>query len=92
MALQELTLPVKPIVRTHFIVNCVLVGITLAVVALRMVARFITSVWLGWDDYLILLAVPQGIGMLVIQGLCKYSSLFNRCGLLKEDREAWTCI
>lgn len=34
---------------------------------------------LWWDDYLILFSVPQGIGMLVIQGLCRLQ--FRRNGL-----------
>lgn len=71
MALQEETFPVQPIVKAHFIINCVIVAITLAVVVLRMTSRFITSASLWWDDFLILLSMPQGIGMLVIQGLCK---------------------
>ncbi|EEA22573.1 hypothetical protein TMatcc_001421 [Talaromyces marneffei ATCC 18224] len=70
MALQEVTFPVKPIVKIHFIINCVLVLITLVVVGLRLVSRLITSAGLGWDDYLILIAVPEALGMFVIQGLC----------------------
>lgn len=75
MALEEQTFPILPIVKAHFIINCVIVALTLSVVALRMVSRFITSASLWWDDYLILLAVPQGVGMLVIQGMCKFKSV-----------------
>lgn len=72
MALQDVTFPVKPIVKIHFIINCVLVFITLLVVGLRITSRLVTSAGLGWDDYLILVAVPEAIGMLVIQGLCMF--------------------
>lgn len=70
MALEYVEFPVLPIVKAHLIINCILVLLTLAVVVLRIVARFDSGIKLWWDDYLILLAVPQGIGMLVIQGLC----------------------
>lgn len=71
MALEYQTFPIQPLVKAHFVINCVVVAITLTVVILRMVSRFIASAKLGWDDYLILLSMPQGIGMLVIQGMCK---------------------
>lgn len=71
MALQVVTFPVMPIVRTHLIVNCVITFLALVVVALRLVSRFITNAKLWWDDYFVLMAVPMGIGMLVIQGLCR---------------------
>lgn len=61
-----------PIVKAHLIINCVLALLTLLVVALRIWARFMSGAGLWWDDYLILFAVPQGIGMLIIQGLCKW--------------------
>ncbi|CAG9945419.1 unnamed protein product [Clonostachys rosea f. rosea IK726] len=58
-----------PTVRTHLIVNCVLVFFTLSAVFLRLYSRFKTSANLWVDDYLILLAMPLGITMLAIQGL-----------------------
>lgn len=63
--------PILPVVEGRLVGNAVLVGFTLLVVALRIVARLVTGSKLGWDDYLILAAVPQGIGVLVCQGLCK---------------------
>jgi len=60
-----------PIVKVHLIINCVLALLTILVVGLRLIARFMTGAGLWWDDYLIMLAVPQAIGMLVIQGLCE---------------------
>ena len=72
MALQAVTLPVKSTVEIHLIVNCIIVFLTLVVVSLRMVSRFLTSAKLWWDDYLILFSMPQGIAMLVIQGLCMF--------------------
>jgi hypothetical protein len=70
MALPPVVFPTRPIVKIHLIINCVLVFLTLVVVVLRIVSRFITSADLGWDDYLILMATPEAVGMLVIQGLC----------------------
>jgi hypothetical protein len=67
--------PLLPIVKTHLIINCVLVFLTLLVVCLRLVSRFVSGAKLWWDDYLILFAAPQGVGMLIIQGLCKCSQL-----------------
>jgi hypothetical protein len=63
--------PVLPIVKVHLIINCVLAFLMVSVVGLRLVARFMSGAGLWWDDYLILFAVPQGIGMLIIQGLCE---------------------
>ncbi|KAK0714226.1 hypothetical protein B0T21DRAFT_386954 [Apiosordaria backusii] len=61
--------PVLDIVKTHLIINCVLGFITLVIIGLRMFARFLTGAGLWWDDYLILFAVPQGMAMVVIQGM-----------------------
>ncbi|KAL2169101.1 hypothetical protein VTG60DRAFT_6428 [Thermothelomyces hinnuleus] len=61
--------PMLPIVRAHLIINCVLCFLTVSVVGLRLLARFVTGAGLWWDDYLILFALPQGLGMLIIQGL-----------------------
>ena len=63
--------PVLPIVKVHLIINCVLAFLMVSVVGLRLVARFMSGAGLWWDDYLILFAVPQGIGMLIIQGMCE---------------------
>lgn len=79
MALQAITFPILTIVRNHLIANCVFVFIALIVVGLRLFARFLSGAKLWWDDYLIFFSVPQGIGMLVIQGLCRL--LFCRNGL-----------
>lgn len=66
--------PVLRLVERQLIANCILVLLTLITVALRIWSRFLSSVKLWWDDYLVLFALPQGIGMLVIQGICKYLS------------------
>lgn len=68
---EYVVFPVLPIVKVHLIINCVLAFLTVTVVALRIVARFMSGAGLWWDDYLILFALPQGIGMLIIQGLCE---------------------
>ncbi|KAK7212365.1 hypothetical protein V2G26_019543 [Clonostachys chloroleuca] len=69
IAAGVIDLPMMPMVRTHLIVNCVLVFFTLSAVFLRLYSRFKTSANLWVDDYLILLAMPLGITMLAIQGL-----------------------
>ncbi|KAL2133232.1 hypothetical protein VTI74DRAFT_2697 [Chaetomium olivicolor] len=61
--------PVLPIVKAHLIVNCILGLLAVVVVAMRLVARFMSGAKLWWDDYLILFALPQAIGMLIIQGM-----------------------
>ncbi|KAL2179364.1 uncharacterized protein P884DRAFT_195038 [Thermothelomyces heterothallicus CBS 202.75] len=61
--------PMLPIVKVHLVINCVLCFLTVSVVGLRLVARFMSGAGLWWDDYLILFALPQGLGMLIIQGL-----------------------
>ncbi len=66
--------PVLPIVKIHLIINCVLALLTVITVGLRLVARYLSGAGLWWDDYLVLFALPQGIGMLIIQGMCKYSA------------------
>lgn len=78
MALGKITFPLDPVVLVHIIINCVIVFLTLLVVGLRMLARYLAGANLWWDDYLVLLAVPQGIGMLVIQGLCEYPRVVKR--------------
>ncbi|KAK5996274.1 hypothetical protein PT974_03028 [Cladobotryum mycophilum] len=69
MALQAVIFPTKPVVQAHLIINCILVSIAVAVVGLRLISRFVSGAKLWWDDFLILLSVPQGVGMLIIQGL-----------------------
>lgn len=52
-------IPTLPVVRAHLIADCVLVLLTWAVVALRVMARRISGAGLGWDDYLVLAAVVR---------------------------------
>ncbi|KAK2604951.1 hypothetical protein N8I77_007841 [Diaporthe amygdali] len=68
-------LPMTTVVEAHLIINIVLVGVTVLVVILRILSRILARSRLGMDDYLTMLAVPQGIGMLVLQ------ALFARSGL-----------
>lgn len=64
-------LPMTTVVEAHLIINIVLVGVTVLVVILRILSRILARSRLGMDDYLTMLAVPQGIGMLVLQALCE---------------------
>ncbi|KAH8201472.1 hypothetical protein TruAng_004396 [Truncatella angustata] len=67
--------PVLSIVKAHFIVNCILASLAVCAVALRVYIRLAFKTGLGWDDVLILISAPQGVGMLVIQGLCSFLGL-----------------
>ncbi|KAK0612443.1 hypothetical protein B0T17DRAFT_648599 [Bombardia bombarda] len=58
-----------PQVQAHLIVNTVLTFLATGCVCLRIVTRFMSGARLWWDDYLIIASVPQGIGMLVLQGM-----------------------
>lgn len=71
MALTRVLVPMPGYVKGRVIGNSILVGIMLLVVSLRIVARLVTGSRLGWDDYFILVAVPQAVGLLVCQGLCE---------------------
>ncbi|KAI9155536.1 integral membrane protein [Paramyrothecium foliicola] len=62
-------MPTLPIVQAHFIVVCVVVAIALIAVGLRVMIRITRHANFWWDDWLCFAAVPQGIAMLVIQGL-----------------------
>lgn len=78
---------IVPEAKAYLIANSVVALITVVVVALRVVSRILAGSKLGWDDYFTLLAVPQGIALLVIQGLCKYwrrhrAQLGNELGTL----------
>ena len=74
MSLAVVALPMTVVVRNHLIVNCVLLLLTLTVVGLRLTSRHLSGVKLWWDDYLVLAAVPLGIGMLIMEGLCESSN------------------
>lgn len=63
-------LPILAVVKTHLVVNTIVLLITVLVVALRVVSRTVAGSKLGWDDYLTLLAIPQAICMLILQGMC----------------------
>lgn len=52
-------IPTLPVVKAHLIVDCVVVFLTWIAVALRVTARKISGVGLGWDDYLILAALVR---------------------------------
>ncbi|CAK7227108.1 hypothetical protein SCUCBS95973_006431 [Sporothrix curviconia] len=62
--------PTKGYVLAQFIVNCVIGLVAYIVVALRIYGRInINKARLGLDDIMILVAVPQGLAMIVITGL-----------------------
>lgn len=64
-------LPLTTTVEAHLIINIVLVAITVLVVGLRVLSRILARSRLGVDDYLTVIALPQGVAMVVLQGFCK---------------------
>ncbi|KAI0842324.1 hypothetical protein F5Y06DRAFT_257313 [Hypoxylon sp. FL0890] len=68
MAVPVVFKPVLGYVKVEIIVNAVMVLLVLVAIALRVAGR-LNGPGLGWDDYLVLLATPLGVGMFVCQGL-----------------------
>ncbi|OTA98892.1 hypothetical protein M426DRAFT_325598 [Hypoxylon sp. CI-4A] len=68
MAAAEVFKPVLGFVKAELAVNCIFVFLVLLVVTLRIIGR-LSGPGLGWDDGLVLLATPLGVGMLICQGL-----------------------
>ena len=68
-------LPMTTAVEAHLTINIVLVAVTVLVVGLRVLSRILARSKLGVDDYLTVLALPQGVAMLVLQGVCKFRPL-----------------
>ncbi|KAI9056066.1 hypothetical protein LZ554_000996 [Drepanopeziza brunnea f. sp. 'monogermtubi'] len=68
MAVQEVFFPILNFVRAEIIVNTFVVLIVLLVVGLRIVGRLIGP-GCGLDDWMIVVATPLGVAMLVFQGL-----------------------
>lgn len=66
-------LPLTTEVEAHLIINIILVATTVLVVGLRVLSRILARSRLGADDYLTILAVPQGVAMVVLQAFCKSS-------------------
>ncbi|KAL2022202.1 hypothetical protein VTK56DRAFT_5812 [Thermocarpiscus australiensis] len=73
MDVEYVVFPTLGVVKAHLVINCVLAFLAYAVVGLRIASRVLTGAKLGWDDFFVLLAVPQALGMLIIQGM--YSQL-----------------
>jgi len=84
--------PVLPIVRNHMIINTIITALAVLIVGLRLMARYLSGAKLWWDDYLILLSVPQGIGMLIIQGMCKFTlwNISRTPFLFTDSFQGWT--
>lgn len=81
--------PVPAVVEAHLIINIVVLLATMTVVGLRIMSRNVAGSKLGWDDYLTLLSVPQGIGMVVMQGLWAPTGVGYD---LSEAADNWTYI
>lgn len=68
VAMDYVAFPVRPDVKTHLVVNCLVGFIVLVIVAARLVARQFMGTGLGLDDYLIVCALPPCYALIVIQG------------------------
>lgn len=62
-------LPVSTELRGSLISNSIVAFVAVLVVILRCIARLVAGARLGWDDYLMLAALPQGLGLLVCLAL-----------------------
>lgn len=60
-------LPILDVVKDHLAVNSVFVFLVIVVVSLRVVGRCIGP-GLGWDDALVVAAMPLGIAMHICSG------------------------
>ncbi|KAI3557174.1 integral membrane protein [Colletotrichum abscissum] len=87
--MQYTKMPIVPQASAYLIANSVVAFVTVLVVALRVVSRVLAGSRLGWDDYFTLLAVPQGIALLVIQGLWTSAGLGYE---LSQVEANWTFL
>ncbi|KUI63977.1 hypothetical protein VM1G_10761 [Cytospora mali] len=61
--------PMPNDVRAYLVANCIVQLIVILVVAGRIVSRRLRRVKLSLDDYLIIVAVPQALTLVILQGL-----------------------
>lgn len=66
--MQYTPFPIQAHVLTGLVISSIVVFFNLLIVGLRFTARLVAGSRLGWDDYLMLAALPQGIVMLVLLG------------------------
>lgn len=60
--------PILGFVNAQLVINAAICLLVIVAVSLRVVGR-LTGPGCGWDDWLVIAAVPLGIVMLVCQGL-----------------------
>ena len=63
------TFPMPNDVRAYLIANCIVQMMAILMVVGRIASRRLRRVRLSWDDYLIIAAVPQGLTLVVLQGI-----------------------
>ncbi|KAH9909476.1 hypothetical protein F4778DRAFT_711631 [Xylariomycetidae sp. FL2044] len=66
--MESITLSVRPDVRAHLVINCVVGFLVLFIVSARLFARKYMGAGIGLDDILIVCAVPLCFALLGIQG------------------------
>lgn len=69
----------------YIAVTAVLVFLSIMTVMARIISRLVTRAGIGIDDYLMVFAVPLGVGLLVIEGMSKCYRLSS------TKKEVLTC-
>ena len=67
--------PVLPACRKYFIIACIVHGITVISLGLRLAARVIKTK-VGWDDFLVALSAVFTSGMVGVYGVGKCPNCF----------------
>lgn len=80
-------LPITAEVTDGLIGSIFTVFLSLLIVALRFTARFVAGSQIGWDDYLMLAAVPQGLALVACQALYAMSGVGQPWELIKMNRD-----
>ena len=68
--------PVLPACRKYFIIACIVHGITVISLGLRLAARVINKTKVGWDDFLVSLSAVFTSGMVGVYGVGKCPNFF----------------
>ncbi|KAI1868487.1 uncharacterized protein JN550_006403 [Neoarthrinium moseri] len=84
--------PISTDLKVHIVINAILVLTATVLVAARIVSRVVTGVRLGWDDGFVLVALPLGIGLLVIEGILATVGLGYRKATYDNPNNLWTVL
>lgn len=72
--------PITAVMQGYIAVTAILVFLSIVTVIARITSRSVTRAGIGIDDYLVVFAVPLGVGLLVIEVMsrCYCLSLANK--------------